>query len=72
MTEELKRCPFCGSEAEFGYYRDEEGIDYGCMYCNGCEAKITWDYGDEERTIEAWNRRVDNVKRKTKKINNPD
>ena len=56
----LKRCPFCGGEAEIFY-----GITYGfrALYeprCIKCECWIGV-YETEEQAIKSWNRRVDNA-----------
>ena len=55
MTEELKRCPFCGSEAEFNSDEFGEGV---C--CNSCSASLSNGvYGEEGRKLASsdWNAR---------------
>lgn len=55
MTENLKRCPFCGSEAEFN--SDEFGE---CVCCKSCGATIhNGVYGEEGRKLVSadWNTR---------------
>ena len=55
MTENLKRCPFCGSEAEFNSDEFGEGV---C--CKSCGATIhDGVYGEEGRKLASadWNAR---------------
>lgn len=55
MTEKLKRCPFCGSEAEFNSDEFSEGV---C--CKSCGATIhNGVYGEEGRKFASadWNSR---------------
>ena len=55
MTENLKRCPFCGSEAEFNSDEFGEGV---C--CNSCGASLSNGvYGEEGRKLASsdWNAR---------------
>lgn len=55
MTEELKPCPFCGSEAEFN--SDEFGE---CVCCKSCGATLhNGVYGEEGRKLASadWNAR---------------
>ena len=55
MTENLKSCPFCGSEAEFN--SDEFGE---CVCCKSCGATIhNGVYGEEGRKLASadWNSR---------------
>ena len=54
---ELKRCPFCGGEAQYGKETDEFGVSYhyvGCGCIEGCFASGS----TEEEAIEAWNKRA--------------
>lgn len=51
MTENLKRCPFCDSEARI---RSEFG-DY-CVKCDNCGA-VTVYYTTENKAVTAWNNR---------------
>jgi hypothetical protein len=46
---ELKPCPFCGSEA---YITQDQGWQVNCKVC--CET--SW-YNTPQEAIEAWNRR---------------
>ena len=64
---ELKPCPFCGCKAmvdKHSFYNDRDkaftDFTYGVM-CMVCGAKGSQFYTDEERAIEAWNRRVNNA-----------
>lgn len=50
---ELKKCPFCGGEAETW----EENFGGWRLYCTKCG--VAFHGGTEEEVIEAWNRRVD-------------
>lgn len=55
MTENLKRCPFCGSEAEFNSDEFGEGV---C--CKSCGATLhNGVYGEEGRKLASsdWNSR---------------
>ena len=55
MTEELKRCPFCGNEAEFNSDEFGEGV---C--CKSCGATMhNGVYGEEGRKLASadWNSR---------------
>lgn len=55
MTENLKSCPFCGSEAEFN--SDEFGE---CVCCKSCSATVhNGVYGEEGRKLASadWNSR---------------
>ena len=55
--EELKRCPFCGSEVDvnLNYYKNYSySINILCPQCGGSSAEF-W---EEEPAIEAWNRRA--------------
>ena len=55
MTENLKRCPFCGNEAEFN--SDEFGE---CVCCKSCGATLSNGvYGEEGRKLSSsdWNAR---------------
>ena len=62
MTDELKPCPFCGSE---GKLKVADGIldDYTMFYCycpNGkCIAGGTDWFRSREEAIEAWNTRAE-------------
>ena len=55
MTENLKRCPFCGSEAEFN--SDEFGEGVCCKSC--CATIHNGVYGEEGRKLASadWNTR---------------
>ena len=57
MPNELKPCPFCGSEVRFdnaySYFRD------AVIYCDECDMVFTLDDCNttQEQIVEAWNRR---------------
>lgn len=62
MTEEIKPCPFCGSEA---YYSYEDGT--WVVRCFGCYAQISkpiFTYGKanmikgRSEVIQMWNKRI--------------
>ena len=58
---ELKKCPFCGGEAEIEQslrivYWDKDFYQVCCVVC----LAETWKYHFAADAIEAWNRRVDN------------
>lgn len=56
--EKLKRCPFCGNEAEFIY---DDGGDSGdesySVECTKCACDIGW-YKTKKEASDAWNIRV--------------
>lgn len=62
--EELKKCPFCGGEAELYYSNDNKRKPYiRCKFgvlqkpkCP-CYQPYQWTYKTEKEAIEAWNRR---------------
>lgn len=64
MSEEIKKCPFCGSEAQL------DNIDNGnngwwysviCMkpMCRCGVSSTDYSYYNEKDAIEAWNRRTE-------------
>lgn len=56
--EELKKCPFCGGEAEVRGIKDFDGkVIMSSVVCKKCEAS-TRSYGSENGAIEAWNSRA--------------
>ena len=59
MTE-LKKCPFCGREAEIEEYTDGTYAVVCSSKISECEVQPTtyWHY-DREKAIEAWNRRAE-------------
>ena len=58
MNEKLKRCPFCGGEAEIAYhFRLGTGEFLSKVYCTKCGV-MTPVYVGEEEAINAWNTRV--------------
>lgn len=56
---ELKRCPFCGREAEL--LKIESDGEFYVRCCNGdCDViPTTWTYKTETEAVNAWNNRVD-------------
>ena len=56
MTEKLKPCPFCGSEARL-WHPKEYGITLGSIKCPKCGAS-TETYTDDYSAIEGWNNRI--------------
>jgi len=60
MNEGLKKCPFCGGEAEhdFNFIGANEETRYS-VACLGCESR-TGDYVTKENAIKAWNTRPSN------------
>lgn len=62
MSEELKPCPFCGSDdIDYGIMSGTmKGFDY--IQCQNCGAEIrSINNGKYIEAIEAWNRRVKNA-----------
>lgn len=53
MTE-LRKCPFCGGEAEVWV---SDVTDRAVVYCKVCDAQIQMKPNEQE-AIEAWNKRV--------------
>jgi Lar family restriction alleviation protein len=53
MSEELKKCPFCGGEAAM---RHLENVSF-YVVCTKCNAGIET-YSDKDAAIAAWNRRA--------------
>ena len=60
MSEELKACPFCGSEArlmikesQYDTNYDIQCTDDKCYLSEGAD----WYFDTEEEAIQAWNRR---------------
>ena len=56
MTEELKPCPFCGSENVKAFTDDIQALSWvECLSCHG----MMMNNGTDKENIEAWNRRVE-------------
>ena len=63
--DELKPCPFCGTQAVIGTSRRNHVSVYW-VYCLKCRARSDqWFF--KEKATEMWNRRVKTAKKKTKK-----
>ena len=64
MSEELKRCPFCGSEAELfkvekmGATSPDDELEAYYIVCSHCSVQIRLT-GELSDAIAEWNRRVD-------------
>ena len=56
MSEELKPCPFCGSDDVDLQCYEDDGFHVVCGKCGG--NMPGWD--DPDEAIEAWNRRAGN------------
>lgn len=55
---DLKKCPFCGAEAEIREIKDFSGkVIMASITCKNCEAS-TRSYASENGAIEAWNNRA--------------
>lgn len=59
MSEELKKCPFCGGKAEMFNYSEGEWLVH-CTVCNGMVEK--WRKTKKE-AIDQWNRRLNDEDR---------
>ena len=55
--EELKKCPFCGGEAEIMYISTTVGVMSPKIFCPECRNGTQWK-DTEAEAIAAWNRRV--------------
>lgn len=61
---ELKKCPFCGGEAELSHGQfDGKGTSY--VMCKRCAAtgeffSISFKHSSDDMAVKAWNRRVVN------------
>ena len=61
MSEELKKCPFCGSKAYAYKSKNFLGQEYWGIECESNECIVhtmVADYSTKEEAIEAWNKRV--------------
>lgn len=54
--EKLKKCPFCGGEAEIYEQKHREYPSAFYVFCTVCGIRQR-DRNDEERAIKEWNRR---------------
>lgn len=59
--DDLKRCPFCGGEAEIKRYPEWSWAQYQPM-CTICLATFDEAFYTAEKAIEAWNRRANHGK----------
>ena len=42
MSKKLKPCPFCGGEATFAYFTDEDECESVSVICSNCSAHTSW------------------------------
>jgi len=59
-SEELKLCPFCGSDAELDQF-SPTGDEWQVLCCNGeCHASFPWDEGCQKASevVDSWNTRA--------------
>lgn len=56
MMEELRPCPFCGSEA--GLCAFEIFVEYS-VRCKSCGCGTDDGYRTEREAVESWNRRIE-------------
>lgn len=56
MTENLKPCPFCGSEAELRFSEGESGKRYYWIPCKKCSCCQTI-FDTPQEAVSAWNSR---------------
>ena len=61
MSEQLKRCPFCGGKPTLTHGYKKDNHRFGLVFCQ-CGASVKsedcWNYIEAElKAIEAWNRR---------------
>ena len=57
----LKRCPFCGGDAELDDKSYSFGKDEAVIQCSGSDCEViptTHYYLDKEKAIKAWNKRT--------------
>lgn len=67
MNDELKKCPFCGGEAELSH--TYEAGKFSFVICVQCGVRIrlipiSYEYSSDKEAIKAWNERVnyENIK----------
>ena len=53
MTEKLKPCPFCGSEAEVMLMNNSKSLYH--VFCKNCFAMLA--LGSKEDVVRGWNKR---------------
>ncbi len=60
MTNELKPCPFCGSDAFATYKTGEiDGLQQHSVLCkNRCGGQMQGQHYDEQSAVAAWNARA--------------
>ena len=59
MIDDLKPCPFCGSEAEIVHITEGDNAGGSCVCCTRCMASSNVDFGRKENFVSNWNRRVE-------------
>lgn len=59
IMNELKSCPFCGSEGVLHERPDGFYVDCSSRFGICTVMPATWIYKTEEEAIDAWNRRAD-------------
>ena len=59
MSEKLKRCPFCGGNAELeSSYADYVGSGLHKIVCQACGCQTNYEH-PMQKAVDAWNRRVE-------------
>lgn len=78
---ELKKCPFCGSEANIvggsedwhpTSYDPDSGGDPYSIVCSGCECGTALAFWDVDEAITVWNNRADHSGEVNKMFSNAD
>ena len=57
MQISLKKCPFCGGEAEFRTVCEGMGVNIPKVFCKECNANTEGLYTEHE-AAEFWNKRI--------------
>ena len=62
MSDEVKKCPFCGGEVKRIDIEQGENFGGSCVECQQCLACSKVEFGQKDTFIEAWNTRAEETK----------